>query len=134
MKKFTTFRTIGPDAIDGLGHVNFAKLQLLALDAFEEYRLSVGVGIESLLQDHGLALVLRRSLADYKKELFEGDHVEIEVQMRLRGELILLCYAQFRIGSKLKATCKWVMAMIHISGEDRTLVKKMPEWIRQVFE
>ena len=134
MKKFITFVTIDPDAIDDLGHVNFAKLQLLALDAFEGYRLSAGVGIKSLLQNHGLALVLRRSLTDYKKELFQGDHVEIEVQMKLRGELILLCDAKFRIGSKLMATCKWMMAMIHISGKDRTLVKKMPGWIRQAFE
>lgn len=131
MSTFITTAEVGPADIDRVGHAGFAQQQLMIFNAFEKYRIKLGIGIDALREKHGLLLVVRRTRTRNKDELFLGDVVQIEVSLKIERKQFLKCEAKISKDLSVHTYLDWTMVLVSV--KDRRSVE-IPTWMRALFQ
>lgn len=142
MRTFNTTVTIEEKHLDAGQHANWlqqiyiAIMQLqIAVEVHFMFRKKLGIGLETLLSEHHLFLVMRKvENVEYFRELELGDEVTVVMIMGQYSQTRIFFRAEFSVGGKVATRMMWVMPLVKkdpATGQSRPC--RLPEWMIQIL-
>ena len=120
---------------DAAGRLFFANQLRLVHDAYEALLETISFGFQDLIREYDFFLPIVQCESEYKKPLFVGDVIEIQIKVAKIGQTsFVFAYEIFNAAGDLVGTAKTV----HVTVSDKTgekipLPDLMREKIRELY-
>lgn len=123
--------TIKLHETDAAGRLFFSQQFKIVHDAYQELLDSLGLGLPVVLKKKNYFLPIVHAQSDYKKPLFVGDHLKVELQVKHLGKTSLsLSYRLFNQKNVLVGSAQTV----HVAVAKKTGKKiSLPAEIRKAL-
>ncbi len=113
---------------DAAGRLFFANQLKIVHDAYETLLETISFGFADIIREHNFFLPIVQCEAEYKKPLFVGDVIEIQITVAKIGQTsFVFAYKLFNAAGELVGTAKTV----HVTVSDETGEKvPLPDALR----
>ncbi|MFT5170187.1 MAG: 1,4-dihydroxy-2-naphthoyl-CoA hydrolase [Candidatus Omnitrophota bacterium] len=114
---------------DAAGRLFFANQFKIVHDAYESLLETIGFGFAEIIRESDFFLPIVHAESDYKKSLFVGDLIEVQVTVAKIGHTsFMFSYKIINSNQELVGTAKTV----HVTVSDKTGEKiPLPELLRE---
>lgn len=131
MKTYSTQITVGAEHLDKGDHANWLAQLAIAEKVHFELRDMLGIGLDTLMEGHGLFLVMHKiSDVFYRRQLRCGDIIDVSITVWISGPTRLEFHCLFYKDEKISTEMSWVMPLVSMESER---LCKIPQWMIEII-
>lgn len=130
MKTYSTQVRVEAEHLDKGDHANWLAQLAIAQEVHFAFRDQLGLGLEDMKVKYKLFLVMGTAQQAWRKQLREGDMVDIHITVWISSRSTLGFQCLFQKDEKMVTEMSWVMPLVSVQTER---LCKIPQWMVDII-